>query len=138
MTAPDSIPLGTYRGFDMGLSFDSFSKEYRITLKNKLSHQVALGSDIHGNITRIDNTLEGMEAKQKTCEEQLEGVRSQLETARVESIAPFPREQELQEKTARLAELTIALKLDEKDHGLIDGELDVDDDRIKKDTSRER
>jgi len=127
MTSPDPVPIGVYRGFEMELSFDSFSKEYRVTLKGQLSHKVSLGSDIHGNITRIDNVLEGIEPNQKGCEEQLAAVRTQLETAKIEAEAPFSREQELQEKTARLAELTIALKLDEKDREILDGAPDEGD-----------
>jgi hypothetical protein len=60
MTSPDPVPLGGYRGFDMALSFDSFDKEYRVTLKGALSHDVRLGTDIHGNITRLDNALDNL------------------------------------------------------------------------------
>jgi hypothetical protein len=61
MTSPDPVPLGEYRGLQMILSFDSYGKEYRVTLSGKLSHTVKLGTDIHGNITRLDNALEGFQ-----------------------------------------------------------------------------
>jgi hypothetical protein len=127
MTSPDAAPLGEYRGFAMDLSFDSFSKEYRVTLKGQLSHTVPLGTDIHGNITRLDNALDGMEQKLALCREKLDSVNAQLESAKAEVQAPFPREQELADKTARLAEITIALKLDEKDHEILDDAPDEGD-----------
>jgi len=133
MTSPDPVSLGEYRGFKMERSFDSFSKEYRVTLKNALSHTVSLGSDIHGNITRMDNVLESMAAKQAVCEEQLAAVQTQMEKAKEETQTPFPREQELQEKTERMAEITVALKLDEKDREILDGKPDAEDERpVKK------
>jgi len=127
MANPDAVPLGEYRGFAMDLSFDAFGKEYRITLKGQLSHTVSLGSDIHGNITRLDNALEGMESKLTACKEQLESVNTQLGTARTEAEVPFSREQELADKSARLAELTIALKLSEQDHEVLDAAPDEGD-----------
>ena len=138
MTSPDTVLIGEYRGFSMELSFDSFSKEYHVTLKNALSHTVSLGSDIHGNITRMDNALESMAAKQAVCEEQLASVKAQMEKAKEEIQTPFPREQELQEKTARLAEITVALKLDEKDREILDSAPDAGDERPMKKKSLER
>ncbi|MCL2342644.1 MAG: helicase [Firmicutes bacterium] len=127
MKNPDAVPLGEYRGFPMDLFFDTFGKEYRITLKDQLSHTVSLGTDVFGNITRLDNALEGMEPRLQKCREQLDAVKAQLETAKAEAQAPFPREQELAEKTARLAELTIALKLNEQDHEILDEAPDEGD-----------
>src|SRR5659263_63921 len=72
MTNPEPKIIGEYRGFTMELSFDSFSREYKLSLKYELSHSVALGSDVHGNITRFDNALEGFETKMQACEEHLE------------------------------------------------------------------
>ena len=96
----------------MSLSFDSFSREYRITLRNALSHTVSLGADVHGNITRIDNVLDSFESKLKACEERLENIKNQLESAKVEVQKPFAHELELKEKSARLDELNIMLNMD--------------------------
>jgi hypothetical protein len=103
MTSPEPVPLGEYRGFVMDLSYEPFSKEYRIALKGALTHQIALGADIHGNITRLDNALDGTEPKLALCKEQLANVHAQMETAKAEAQVSFPREAELAEKTARLA-----------------------------------
>ena len=127
MTNPDAVPLGEYRGFPMHLSFDTFGKVYKVDLKGTLTHTVDLGVDIHGNITRLDNALDGMEPKLQSYREQLEAAKVQFETAKVEAKAPFPREQELTGKTARLAELTVALKLNEQDHELLDAAPDAGD-----------
>jgi hypothetical protein len=127
MTSPDSVPLGEYRGFAMDLSYEPFSKEYRISLKGALTHQISLGADVHGNITRLDNALDGMEPKLAFCKEQLANVRAQMETAKAEAQIPFPREAELAEKTARLAELTVSLKLAEADREILDGAPDEGD-----------
>jgi hypothetical protein len=124
MTNPDSIIIGEYRGFIMELSFDSFSREYKLSLKNELSHCVALGSDIHGNITRLDNTLEGFETKMQACEEMLSNTKTQLENAKSEVERPFVQENELKTKSTRLDELNILLNMDQKDNELVDGEPD--------------
>jgi len=127
MNNPDPVSLGEYRGFPMELSFDSFGKEYRVTLKGTLSHTVSLGSDIFGNITRLDNALEGMDVKLAGCQEQLANTRAQMETAKAEIQTPFPREAELAEKTARLAELTVSLRLEENDREILDSVPDEGD-----------
>jgi len=138
MTSPDPIPIGSYRGFQMELAFDTFGKEYRITLKNELSHTVSLGSDIYGNITRLDNTLEGMPARMTVCAEQLENTRTQMENARIQVEQPFSQEEALQTKSKRLDELNIMLNMDEKDHTLIDAEPDEGDFEMKKVVGLER
>jgi N12 class adenine-specific DNA methylase/adenine-specific DNA methylase len=127
MTSPDPVALGEYRGFQMILSFDTFAKEYRVTLSGALSHTVALGSDIHGNITRLDNALERFAESLQSCEIKLEEVRAQLQTAKGEVDRPFPQEQEYTEKAARLKELNILLNMDEKDHEILDTEPDEGD-----------
>lgn len=127
MTSPDAVPLGSYRGFSMDISFNAFAKEYVIQLKGQLSHSVALGTDIIGNITRLDNALDGMEGKLAGCKEQLAAAENRLETAKTEVEIPFSREQELADKTARLAELTVALKLNEQDHEILDEAPDEGD-----------
>jgi hypothetical protein len=126
MTSPDPVPLGEYRGFQTILSFDSMSREYRVTLSGALSHTVTLGTDISGNITRLNNGLD-FSAALKHCETELANVQTQLETAKSEVDRPFPQEKEYAEKSARLKELNILLNMDEKDHELLDFEPDEGD-----------
>jgi len=123
MTSPDAVQIGQYRGFTMELFFDVLSREYKLSLKNNLSHFVSLGSDLYGNITRIDNVLDGMPDRMKDCELQLETVRSQLARAKVEVEKPFPQEEELKTKSARLDELNILLNLDKSENEIVDGEI---------------
>ena len=120
MTGSDAVLLGEYRGFSRVLAYDGISNEYRITLKGTLSHTVALGADVFGNITRLDNTLENLPGSLQAEKNSLEETKGQLENARAELDTPFAREEELAEKTARLKELNILLKVDEKDKTLID------------------
>ena len=127
MTDPDAIPLGEYRGFAMTLSYDGQANEYRITLKGALSHTVVLGSDIYGNITRMDNRIDGIEEQLKVLNEKLADIQTQLENARTEMEAPFAREAELAEKTRRLQELNVLLNLDAKDKTLMADEPDEGD-----------
>lgn len=122
MTSPDPIPIGQYRGFDMELSFDTFSREYKITLIHQLRHTVTLGTDIFGNIQRLDNTFGAFEERMAACAEQLENTRVQLENAKAEVQKPFPQEEELAAKTTRLNELNALLNLDKKENEIVDGE----------------
>ena len=122
MTSPDPVPLGQYRGFAMELSFESFSKEFRITLKGTLTHTTGLGTDIFGNILRLDNLLGGMEERLIACREQLENVNVQLANAKQEVEKPFPQEDELKIKSARLDELNILLNMDKRESEIVDGE----------------
>ena len=122
MTSPDPIPIGQYRGFDMELSFDTFSREYKITLIHQLRHTVTLSTDIFGNIQRLDNTFGAFEERMAACVEQLENTRVQLENAKAEVQKPFPQEEELAAKTARLNELNALLNLDKKENEIVDGE----------------
>ena len=119
MTSPDEIGIGSYRGLQMGLFFNSFSKEYELTLQGNQKYQVTLGTDIHGNITRIDNALNGLEDKQAGCRDKLSGIKAQYENAKKEVQKPFSREEELREKSERLEELNALLSLDEKDSSLL-------------------
>ena len=120
MTGSDAVLLGEYRGFSMVLAYDGMSNEYRITLKGALSHTVTLGADVFGNITRLDNALENLAGSLQAEKNSLEETKGQLENARTELDTPFAREEELAEKSARLKELNILLKVDEKDKTLID------------------
>ena len=120
MTGSDAVLLGQYRGFYMVLAYDSRSNEYRITLKGTLSHTVTLGADVFGNITRLDNALENLADNLQIEKSFLEETKAQLENARAELDTPFAREEELSEKAARLNELNILLKIDEKEKTLMD------------------
>jgi hypothetical protein len=111
----DFILIGSYRGFTMELKFDAFDKNYVMNMKNKLSHRVTLGEDIIGNITRINNVLDGMEGMLDVAKENLAHTKQQMATAEVEVKKEFPQENELKEKSERLTELNGILNLDEKD-----------------------
>jgi hypothetical protein len=126
LTSPDAVPLGQYRGFAMELSFDSFSREFKVTLKGALRHPVSLGTDVFGNIQRLDNALAALPEQLTACGEQLENAKTQLATAKIEVDKPFPREDELKTKTARLDELNILLNMDKRENEIGDTEPDED------------
>ena len=109
----DPVPLGSYRGFQMELSFDSFRHEYDITLKGSMSHRVALGTDARGNITRLDNALAGITERLERANEQLTNLYNQQEATKGELGKPFPQEAELMAKSQRLAELDAALNMED-------------------------
>ena len=115
MLTPEAMQIGSYRGLTLELSFDSFSQEYRLTMIGQLRHVVTLGIDVFGNIQRMDNLLESLPLKEQACREKLSDLHSQLETAKVEVLKPFPREEELQTKLARLEELNALLNMDKRE-----------------------
>ena len=129
LTNSDPVSIGSYRGFEMQLFYEAFSKEYRVALKGTLTHTASLGTDIHGNITRLDNALNGLETRLQEHRDRLENTTAQMEAAKADAAKPFPREQELQEKSKRLAELTKLLKMDEKDRELLDSAPDEGDEQ---------
>jgi hypothetical protein len=110
-TCRDPVTIGSYRGFLMKLSFDYNEKTHQITLGHKGWHTNTLGQDIFGNLTRIDNLLENIPTRAQRCAEKLTETRAQAEKAEAEAKAPFPREQELAEKTKRLATLKMDLQI---------------------------
>lgn len=122
MTSPDPVPLGRYRGFSMQVHFDTFKREFIITLQGQLRYPVSLGTDIFGNIQRLDNVIDSFPSRLHSCQSQLENVHQQLENAKIEVQAPFPREDELAEKSARLDELNILLNLDKAENEIVDGD----------------
>jgi hypothetical protein len=124
MTSPDPVPLGQYRGFAMELSFESLSREFKVTLEGALYYTTPLGTDIFGNILRLDNLLGSMEERIKACQEQLENTKVQLENAKQEVEKPFPQEEELKTKSARLDELNILLNMDKRESEIVDGDRD--------------
>ena len=126
MLSPEATQIGSYRGLTLELAFDTFAREYRLTMIGQLRHTVTLGTDVFGNLQRMDNALEGLPIKEQTCREQLSNLQTQLETAKAEVQKPFPREAELNTKTARLEELNSLLNLDHKEPEIVDTEPDED------------
>ena len=111
----EPLPAGSYRGFQMSLTLEDFGREYVLTLKGELPHRVTLGKDARGNLVRIDNALNAMEDRLRGAKAELENTYSQMENARAELGKPFPQEEELQAKSARLVELNNALDIDKQD-----------------------
>ena len=126
-TTSDPTPLGEYRGFKMELEFDTFERAYAVKLKGHFTHSVTLGTDVYGNITRIDNAVDNIEARLHKAEEQLENTKAQFETAKVEVEKPFAQEDELKQKMARLTELNALLDMDKGDTPVVGGEPDEGD-----------
>ena len=126
MLSPEATQVGSYRGLTLKLAFDTFAREYRLTMIGQLRHTVTLGTDVFGNLQRMDNALEGLPIKEQACREQLSNLQTQLETAKAEVQKPFPRETELNTKTARLEELNTLLNLDHKEPEIVDAEPDED------------
>ena len=114
----------------MLLSYDGAANEFRMVLKGKLSHTAVLGADAGGNVTRIDNALEKITEHLANARSQLAHTTEQLENARTEMTAPFPKEAELAEKTRRLNELNVLLNLNEQDRPVMADEPD-EGDRIR-------
>ena len=110
----DPVQIGSYRGFTMSVAFDSMWKTYTLTLKGQMTHRVELGSDARGNLVRIENALDKMPERLRSVQEQLENLYNQQAAAKAEVGKPFPQEQELTAKTARLIELDMELNLDGK------------------------
>ena len=121
-TSPEPAEIGTYRGFSMVLSFDTSGKKFQLALKNVLSHSADLGTDVFGNISRIDNMLIGLPERLEHCRRSLEDLHRQVETAKQEVDKPFSQEQELKTKTDRLAELDILLNMDKSQSDGIDAQ----------------
>lgn len=114
MLSPEATQVGSYRGLTLELAFDTFAREYRLTMIGQLRHTVTLGTDVFGNLQRMDNALEGLPIKEQACREQISNLQTQLETAKAEVQKSFPREEELKAKSARLEELNALLNMDNK------------------------
>ena len=110
----EPVQVGSYRGFQMSLTLEDFGRDYVLTLKGQMTHRVTLGKDSRGNLTRIDNALNGMSDRLTTVRNKLDSLYAQMETAKSELGKPFPQEEELRTKSARLAELNIELNIDDK------------------------
>jgi len=112
----EPVPLGSYRGFGMELHFDSFRQEMVCTLKATMRHNVSLGTDARGNVQRLDNALNAIPERLAQAKGQLENLHQQQAAAEVEVTKPFPQEEELAAKSARLVELNALLDLDGQGH----------------------
>ena len=110
----EPVPIGSYRGFNMSLTLEDFGREYVLTLKGEMSHRVSLGKDARGNLIRIDNTLNAMPERLKNVQDKLENLHAQAASAKTELGKPFPQEDELRTKSARLAELNAELNIDDR------------------------
>ena len=108
--------IGSYRGFELSLRFDAFRTEYQALLKGQRKYTVPLGTDPLGNIIRLDNSLNSFPERITTAENELTTLHQQQAAAQIEVEKPFPQEEELAEKSARLAELNAQLDVDEKSH----------------------
>ena len=126
-TNADTEILGEYRGFKMEIEFNQYERAYVVTLRENSSYHVTLGTDIHGNITRLDNAIDGIESRLNKAEEQLANTQAQLETAKVEVEKPFAQEDELQQEMARLTELNALLDMNQGDVPVVGGEPDEKD-----------
>ena len=128
MTNPEPLEIGEYKGFKIILSFDTMDRKFYASMKNNLSYKTELGSDPSGNITRIDNVLNGIETRLSSIENNLEDTKKNYESAKKEIEKPFPQEEELKTKSKRLDELNIKLNLNNKDKEIIDDGNDISDD----------
>lgn len=128
MTNPEPLEIGEYKGFKIILSFDTMDRKFYASMKNNLSYKTELGSDPSGNITRIDNTLNGIETRLSSIENNLEDTKKNYESAKKEIEKPFPQEEELKTKSKRLDELNIKLNLNNKEKEIIDDGNDISDD----------
>ena len=112
MPNADMMLLGTYRGFELNIRFDSFKNEHQAVLRAELSYPVSLGDDARGNITRLDNAIDNFADRIADAENALQNLEQQKRAAEVEVAKPFAQEEELAEKSARLAELNALLNID--------------------------
>ena len=114
MPTAETVTLGSYRGFGFDLRFDTFRNEYQAVLRGATSHFVPLGTDARGNLTRLDNALDNFPDRIARAENQLQTLYQQRDAAQVEVEKPFPKEAELAEKSARLAELDTLLNMESR------------------------
>ena len=122
-----AMDIGNYQGFNMRIQFDSWSKEFILSVKHESVSKVHLGADALGNITRINNLLESYPEKMAEAEQRLETVQEQLTNAKEEVGKPFPKEEELNQKLERLSELNALLNMDERE----DAEAELSESKAK-------
>ena len=130
--------IGEYRGFNMTVSFDSFTKNIKLKLKNKFSYSIDLGTDANGNITRINNCLENIAKDIPIEREKLDNTNFQLENAKQEIQKEFPKEQELKEKLQKLDQINAELKINDTDHEMLGDEQEEKEEKQTNKKSPER
>lgn len=123
----NTVIVGNYRGFNVQVLFDAFKNHFDLRLQGALSHTAEAGNDPRGNIQRMDNALAGLGERMQAAQERVDNLRQQMEAAKEEAARPFPQEEELQRKSARLSELNAALNIDE--HDSADVPLEEQDER---------
>lgn len=137
-TNPDPEIVGEYRGFKLELGFNSIEKQFTMTMKNNFSHSIFLGSDVYGNLQRIDNKLESISDKIPDLKLQIEDLNKQLENAKIEVEKPFPQEQELKDKMKQLEEVNILLKINEKEKQVLNTSNTEEFEQEQEEKNRER
>lgn len=121
----NTYPLGEYRGFKMEVHYEPFSHQHRVEIKGVISHQGVLGSDPLGNITRIDNVIDGLEKVLENEKAELSNTQKQLEIAKEQLQKPFSRDDELKQKEARLGELNALLNVDKKENEIVNDDNEI-------------
>ncbi|MGF0007623.1 SNF2-related protein [Eubacteriales bacterium SGI.150] len=112
----EPVQIGSYRGFTMSVEFSAWKQEYTLLLKGQMTHRASLGTDPRGNLTRIDNALAQMPQRLEAVKNQLDNLYQQQAAAKEEIGKPFPFEDDLRVKSARLVELDTLLNIDGKGH----------------------
>lgn len=115
MTNPEQREIGMYRGFTLLLQYDTIAKTFRLTMKGTASHTIDLGADVLGNIQRMENALSKLPERLDACNKSIQELHTQMENAKQEIQKPFGQEQELAEKTKRLATLDALLSIDKRE-----------------------
>ena len=115
MSNPEQKEIGMYRGFTLLLQYDTIAKTFRLTMKGTVSHTIDLGADVLGNIQRMENALSKLPERLDTCNKSIQELQTQMENAKQEIQKPFGQEQELAEKTKRLATLDALLSIDKRE-----------------------
>ena len=131
-TSPELKEVGSFRGFTLMLSYDTFGKTFKLTLKGALSHTIDLGSDIHGNIQRMENAFDMFPTRLNACEQALANIQTQIENAKAEVEKPFAQEDELRTKMARLAELDALLNMGKRENDTLDAAPEQEEERTKR------
>lgn len=129
-TLPDSntYPLGEYRGFKMEVHYEPFSHQHRVDIRGAITHQGILGSDPIGNITRIDNVIDGLNKVLESEKAELSNTEKQLEIAKEQLEKPFSRDDELKQKEARLSELNALLNVDKRENEIVNDDNEIGND----------
>ncbi len=110
----EPVEVGSYRGFKLFLTLEDFGREYVLTIRGQMPHRVTLGKDPRGNLTRFENALNAMPERLAAAQARVDSLHDQMENAKTELGKPFPQEEELRVKSARLTELNIELNIDDK------------------------